>query len=91
MAHYVLDAPRPEPRRDLYERDYYTWALEQGQALRAYSTEALDWENLAEELEGLARTEARELRCRLEVLLRHLLRWPLSAQQAQQKLAVDNS
>lgn len=75
MAHHVVDAPGSDPRQDLYERDYYTWALEQGRALRARSTEALDWENLAEEVEGLARTEARELRSRLEVLIVHLLKW----------------
>jgi hypothetical protein len=62
-------------RKELYERDYYTWALEQGRALRAHDTEALDWDNLAEEVEGLARSEARELRSRLEVLLVHLLKW----------------
>jgi hypothetical protein len=75
MAHRVVDAPGSEPREDLYERDYYTWALGQARALRARSTEALDWENLAEEVEGLARTEVRELKSRIEVLLVHLLKW----------------
>lgn len=75
MVQHVADAAGSTPRKGLYERDYYTWALEQARALRAHSTEALDWENLAEEVEGLARTEARELRSRLEVLLVHLLKW----------------
>jgi hypothetical protein len=75
MAHHVVEVPGLEPRKDLYESDYYTWALGQARALRAHSTEALDWENLAEEVEGLARTEARELESRLEVLLVHLLKW----------------
>jgi Domain of unknown function DUF29 len=75
MAHHVVEAPGSESRNDLYKRDYYTWALEQARALRAHSTKALDWENLAEEVEGLARTEARELKSRLEVLLVHLLKW----------------
>jgi len=75
MAHDAVDAPGADPREDLYERDYYSWALEQGQALRARRTEALDWENLAEEVEGLVRTEVRELKSRLEVLLVHLLKW----------------
>jgi hypothetical protein len=61
--------------RDLYHRDYYTWALGQGQALRARKIEALDWENLAEEVESLGRSEARELESRLEGLLLHLLKW----------------
>lgn len=75
MAHHVVEAPGSEPRQNLYESDYYTWALEQARALRARSSKALDWENLAEEVEGLARTEAREFRSRLEVLLVHLLKW----------------
>src|SRR5215469_7421577 len=75
MAHHFVEVPDSESRNDLYERDYYTWALEQARALRAHSSEALDWENLAEEVEGLARTEARELESRLEVLLVHLLKW----------------
>ena len=75
MAHHLVEVPDSESRKDLYERDYYTWALEQAQALRARSSEALDWENLAEEVEGLARTEARELESRLEVLLIYFLKW----------------
>ena len=69
MANHVVDA------QHLYQRDYYTWALQQARALRARSAEALDWENLAEEVEGLARAEAWELENRLEILLVHLLKW----------------
>jgi hypothetical protein len=75
MAHDVTDAAGSGPCEDLYQRDFYTWALEQGRALRAHHTEAIDWENLAEEVEGLGRSEARELEGRLEVLLLHLLKW----------------
>lgn len=75
MAHHVVDTAETARREDLYERDYYTWALEQGRALRAHKIDALDWENLAEEVESLARSEARELESRLEVLLVHLLKW----------------
>jgi hypothetical protein len=75
MAHRIVDAVESGPRDDLYESDYYTWALEQGRALRDRNTEALDWDNLAEEVESLGRTVVRELRSRLEVLLVHLLKW----------------
>jgi Domain of unknown function DUF29 len=61
--------------RSLYDRDYYTWALKQAQALKKHRIEGLDWENLAEEVEDLARSEKRELRNRLKVLLAHLLKW----------------
>lgn len=68
----TLDAP---PRPDLYERDFYTWALEQAAHLRAGRLAELDLANLAEEIEGLARAEARELRNRYATLLTHLLKW----------------
>jgi hypothetical protein len=41
--------------RSLYERDYYTWALEQARALKEHRLEELDWENLADEVEGLVK------------------------------------
>lgn len=59
----------------LYERDFYSWALEQACRLRAGRLDELDLENLAEEIEGLARAEARELRSRYATLLAHLLKW----------------
>ena len=74
MTRRAAEARGSEPG-DLYQRDYYTWALEQARALRTRRGEALDWENLAEEVEGLALSEERELESRLEVLLVHLLKW----------------
>ncbi len=59
----------------LYDRDYYTWTLEQARALREQRTSGLDWANLAEEVEDLGKSERRELQNRLEVLLAHLLKW----------------
>ena len=63
--------------RDLYQRDYYSWALEQAALLRARRFAEMDLENLAEEIDGLARAEARELRSRYATLLSHLLKWEL--------------
>lgn len=64
---------------DLYERDFYRWATEQAAVMRnkRFELEALgiDWGNVAEELDTLGRTEKRELRSRLGVLLLHLLEW----------------
>jgi hypothetical protein len=65
----------------LYDTDFYGWALEQARAIRASGAARLntlasvDWENIAEELEGLARSEAKELRSRYRRLLLHLLKW----------------
>jgi hypothetical protein len=60
---------------DLYERDFYTWANEQAALIRAGKFDRIDIENIAEELETLGRSEARELESRYAVLLAHLLKW----------------
>src|ERR1700752_3515869 len=63
MANDVTSTESAEARQMLYERDFYTWGLQQ--ALTEHRFEELDWENLADEVEGLAKTERRELRSRL--------------------------
>lgn len=59
---------------ELYERDYYTWAQEQARALRERRVEDIDWINLAEEIEGLAKSEKHALQSRIARLLEHLLK-----------------
>lgn len=39
----------------LYETDGYAWGLQQAAALRARDLDAIDWENVAEEIEDVAR------------------------------------
>jgi len=46
-------APPDEPVRAEYERDFYSWSLEQARLLREGRTDALDRDNLAEEIELL--------------------------------------
>ena len=58
-----------------YERDYARWCAEQGALLRSGRLDALDRENLAEEIESLGRSDKREIESRLKVLLAHLLKW----------------
>src|SRR6218665_1521770 len=55
--------------------DYALWAAEQAALLRAGRADRLDAENLAEELDGLGRSEEHQIDSRLEVLLAHLLKW----------------
>lgn len=59
----------------LYDNDFVRWLGEQARLLRAGDFAALDVENLAEEIEGVSRSERRELFSRIEVLLLHLLKW----------------
>lgn len=59
----------------LYETDFYAWAQRQAILLREEEFEQVDWDNIIEEIESLARTEKHEVESRLEVLLMHLLKW----------------
>ena len=58
----------------LYEGDFVAWLKDQAQRARRGETEDLDLENIAEELEGMVRSDRREIRSRLAVLLTHLLK-----------------
>ena len=59
----------------LYDTDFHAWTNEQAALLRAGRVAELDIENLAEEIEGMSRSEKRELVSRLSQLLLHLLKW----------------
>ncbi len=59
----------------LYDLDYHAWGHEQAAALRRRSANEIDWDNIAEEIEGLSKTTAAELRSRYIVILTHLLKW----------------
>jgi hypothetical protein len=79
MPNDLTSTESTDDKRSLYEQDYYTWALQQARALKEHRLEDLDWENLSDEVEGLANSEWRELRNRLEILLAHLLKWQFQA------------
>ncbi|MGK7938075.1 MAG: DUF29 domain-containing protein [Xenococcaceae cyanobacterium] len=58
-----------------YQADFYRWTQEQAKLLRNRQIEGIDWDNLAEEVEDMGRSEKRQLESRLEVLIIHLLKW----------------
>jgi hypothetical protein len=43
--------------------------------LRQRDVAGIDWDNIAEEIESLGRSDKRSLRNRLRVLILHLLKW----------------
>ena len=63
-------------RADLYERDYLAWTEVQAAALRARKggENALDYDNLAEEIEDLGKSEYRACESQIENILEHLLK-----------------
>src|ERR1700739_4341982 len=61
---------------ELYDRDFLLWTKEQATALRraTRSNLPLDWENLAEEIESLGRSQRSELNSQIRRILRHLFK-----------------
>ena len=69
--------PNDHPAADLYTVDLDAWARQQAEALRAVGNalhdgddhpeplRTIDWNNLAEEIDGLARKDRRELASRI--------------------------
>lgn len=60
-----------------YDADFVAWLENQARHARRGEIAALDLDNIAEELEGMARSDRREIRNRLVVLLLHLLKYQL--------------
>lgn len=59
----------------LYDEDFLRWTEETVRLLRAGRADEVDAEHLAEEVEDMGRSQRRELKSRLRVLLAHLLKW----------------
>jgi hypothetical protein len=93
----MTDAPT------LYDQDFVAWTQEQAAALRAAAhsgtNQALDWANLAEEVEDLGKSVRRELRNQTTRIMHHLLKlqhspateprrgWRNSAREARTQIA----
>jgi Domain of unknown function DUF29 len=63
------------PVRAEYERDFYSWLMEQARFVREGRFDALDRDNLAEEIESLGREQFDKLVSALRVLMLHILKW----------------
>ncbi|QQE67133.1 hypothetical protein GFS31_38450 [Leptolyngbya sp. BL0902] len=58
----------------LYEVDFYEWLQHTVEAIKHRNFDQVDWDNLIEEVESMGRSEKRELKSRLLVILEHLLK-----------------
>lgn len=58
-----------------YNTDFYAWTQRQAELLRGQESGLIDWQNIAEEIEDMGRSEKRQLESRLEILIMHLLKW----------------
>jgi hypothetical protein len=69
---------RPPPDASLYEADFPLWAERQASLLRAGRFEALDLENLIEEVEDLSRRERDAVESLVETIVEHFLKLAFS-------------
>jgi hypothetical protein len=58
-----------------YDQDFVLWTERQAALIRAGQFDLVDWQNIAEEIESLGSGNRRQLGNRLDVLIRHLLKW----------------
>jgi hypothetical protein len=71
-AHPVAAPPLSYPS---YEKDGYGWAMAQAAIIRAGRIDSIDWENVAEEIESVGRSERKSLKSNLTQLLLHMIKW----------------
>jgi hypothetical protein len=74
-GNHVGLAPPDTPVRTEYERDFYSWLMEQARHIREGRWNLVDRENVAEEIESLGREQFNKLASALRVLVLHMLKW----------------
>ncbi|MGF1538722.1 MAG: DUF29 domain-containing protein [Elainellaceae cyanobacterium] len=71
-----MTATQPSsPSATLYATDYIQWLTTTADKLRCQDYDHVDWANLIEEIEDMAKRERRSLKSNLIILLLHLLKW----------------
>jgi hypothetical protein len=72
------DTGEPRVSDHGYHTDFGRWAADQARALRAAAHSAsslpIDWENVAEEIDALGKSQAREVAKRISTILVHLIK-----------------
>jgi hypothetical protein len=61
--------------KEIYEQDFYLWVMENLRLLRNKEYDLVDWENLLEEIEDMARRELRSLINLMAVIMEYLYKW----------------
>ena len=65
----------------LYDTDYVKWIDATVAALKQGNLDAVDWDNLLEEIEDMGRSECKSFKSNLIILLLHLLKWQYQPEQ----------
>ena len=79
--------------KELYDTDLFAWTTKTSELLKSKQFDAVDWENVIEEIEALGRSEKRAIRSHLVVLLTHLLKWEFQPEHQSRswKLSIQNA
>ena len=59
---------------DLYERDFYSWSMQQADALKSRDLKAIDWENVIEEIADLGKTQQHNWEAFCARVIEHMLK-----------------
>jgi Domain of unknown function DUF29 len=65
---------QPQFNQILYDQDFYLWIQTTAKLLKEHRFDDVDWENLIEEIESMGKSEKKEVKSRLIVLIEHLLK-----------------
>lgn len=60
---------------EMYETDFVLWSEKTAQLIRNRLFDQVDWENVAEEIESLSRSDRRALRSQVKRVIVHMLKW----------------
>ena len=71
----MVTATKKPPALSVYDSDFQEWTKQQARALAARRTNDIDWDNVAEEIASLGRSDKREIESRIRTILVHLLKW----------------
>ncbi|MCS7262822.1 MAG: DUF29 domain-containing protein, partial [Aquificaceae bacterium] len=64
-----------EELKELYDKDFPLWAEINYELLKEKAYELVDWENLLEEIQDMARSDLKACISHLAVILEHLYKW----------------
>src|SRR5579864_9147671 len=75
MTGEIMAATLAQPLSTLYEADETAWLEEMSRLIAEGRREELDYDNLKEYLNDMARRDKREVMSRLGILIFHVLKW----------------
>ena len=67
----------PPAQADLYDRDFLLWTERTAELIRQGRVSEVDLEHVAEEVEDMGKSQKHEAASRLNVILKHLIKWQI--------------